>query len=202
MLAFILKFIIIYYHDNIFGSRTQTCTRLRFLRGGKIARYGGGLKEGPARKHEAMGKRKEGARDSREEAADAAENEKNEESEASEASERASECKRACTWWHVERRGSWEGPAHQTAAIHLAHTVPLSPTLFSRPFATLLCSPLPLCRRAFTPAYGAAARVSRRVLPRVCASCILGPELRSVMRSPLTRSRVEMFDGQAFETFR
>lgn len=50
------------------------------------------------------------------------------------------ESERACTWWHVERRGSWEGPAHQTAAIHLAHGVLLSPTLFSWPFATLLCS--------------------------------------------------------------
>lgn len=116
--------------------------------------------------------------------------------------ERASERERACTWWHVERRGSWEGPAHQTAAIHLAHTVLLSPTLFSRPFATLLCSSLPLCRRAFTPAYSATARISRRVLPRACASCILGTELRSVMRSPLTRSRVKMFNGQALQIFK
>lgn len=35
------------------------------------------------------------------------------------------------TWWHVERRGSWEGRARQTAAIHLAHAVRLNPTLFS-----------------------------------------------------------------------
>lgn len=52
--------------------------------------------------------------------------------EAADAVERGDERERACTWWHVERRGSWEGPAHQTAAIHLAHSVLLSPTLFSR----------------------------------------------------------------------
>lgn len=49
---------------------------------------------------------------------------------------RVERSERACMWWHVERRGSWEGRAHQTA-IHLAHAVWLSPTLFPRPFATL-----------------------------------------------------------------
>lgn len=50
-----------------------------------------------------------------------------------------------CTWWHVERRGSWEGRVHRCNPLGTRCSA--NPTL-SRPFATL---PLPLpclrCRR-------------------------------------------------------
>lgn len=74
------------------------------------------------------------------------------------------ERERACTWWHVERRGSWEGPAHQTTAIHLAHGVLLSPTLVSR-LRTLPYSVPYLSTSARSPLpNGVLARVSRRRL--------------------------------------
>jgi len=83
---------------------------------------------------------------------------------------------RACTWWHVERRGSWEGRAHQTAAIHLAHAA--RALLFSLDRPPPYSAVSPLCLRAFTPLTALPARVScrrPRVLPRARApSCASG----------------------------
>lgn len=123
------------------------------------------LKEGPARKHEITGERKEGiarfARGSR-----------------GRGGERGERGERARTSVHVVARGeAWfvGGPCtpdrcnplgtHCSAKPYSFLSAVRHPTLFLA---------LPLFHRAFTPAYGAAARVSRRVLPRACASCTLG----------------------------
>lgn len=54
----------------------------------------------------------------------------------------ASGCaRRGCTWWHVERRGSWEGRVYRCNPLGTRCSA--NPTL-ARPFATLPWLPLPL----------------------------------------------------------
>lgn len=57
--------------------------------------------------------------------------------------------RRGSTWWHVERRGSWEGRVHRCNPLGTRCSA--SPTL-SRPVRyTLPCSPLPLPCLRCTP---------------------------------------------------